>query len=115
MVRKSNLKLIFDASYPFGCSYQRQMISNLGETEVLSFPATKFFNTFEGGAILSNNDEICEIIRLVVEQAEEVRWNFYKFPLTQLVKLRGDKKIELFSDNQCCSIRLILIYHKRYV
>ena len=60
-----NLKLIFDASHAFGNSYKSQMIGNFGEAEVFSFHATKFLNTFEGGAITTNNDELAAKIRLM--------------------------------------------------
>ena len=63
IARKHNLKLMFDASHAFGCSYKGQMIGNFGEAEVFSFHATKFFNTFEGGAIVTNNDELAAKIR----------------------------------------------------
>lgn len=59
------LKLIFDAAHAFGCSHHGKMIGNFGACEVLSFHATKFFNTFEGGAVLTNNDELAEAMRLM--------------------------------------------------
>lgn len=59
------LKLIFDAAHAFGCSYKGRMIGNFGACEVLSFHATKFFNTFEGGAVLTNDDELAESMRLM--------------------------------------------------
>ncbi|MFZ5878385.1 MAG: DegT/DnrJ/EryC1/StrS family aminotransferase [Chloroflexota bacterium] len=60
-----NLALLFDAAHAFGCSHQGRMIGNFGDAEVLSFHATKFFNTFEGGAIVTNNDDLAERIRLM--------------------------------------------------
>jgi len=59
------LKLMFDSAHAFGCSYKSRMIGNFGECEVFSFHATKFFNTFEGGAIATNSDELAEKIRLM--------------------------------------------------
>lgn len=59
------LKLFFDAAHAFGCSFKRRMIGNFGEAEVLSFHATKFLNTFEGGAVLTNNDILAKKIRLM--------------------------------------------------
>ena len=41
------------------------MIGNFGDAEVFSFHATKFFNTFEGGAVATNDDELAEAIRLM--------------------------------------------------
>ncbi len=59
------LKLMFDAAHAFGCSHQGKMIGSFGEAEVFSFHATKFLNTFEGGAIVTNSDELAEKIRLM--------------------------------------------------
>lgn len=62
---KHGVKLMFDAAHAFGCSHKGKMIGNFGECEVFSFHATKFFNTFEGGAIATNNDELAEKTRLM--------------------------------------------------
>ena len=62
---KHRLKLMFDASHAFACSNKGRMIGNFGECEVFSFHATKFFNTFEGGAVVTNNDALAEKMRLM--------------------------------------------------
>jgi dTDP-4-amino-4,6-dideoxygalactose transaminase len=59
------LKLIFDAAHAFGCSYQGESIGQFGNCEVLSFHATKFFNSFEGGAVLTNDDALAETMMLM--------------------------------------------------
>lgn len=59
------LSLLFDAAHAFGCSHRGRMIGNFGRAEVLSFHATKFFNTFEGGAVVTNEDELAETMRLM--------------------------------------------------
>ena len=62
-----NLKLLFDAAHAFGCTHKGTMIGNFGDAEVFGFHATKFFNTFEGGAIATNDDELAARIRLMVD------------------------------------------------
>ena len=59
------LQLMYDAAHAFGCSHQGRMIGNFGRAEVLSFHATKFFNTFEGGAVVTNEDELADEMRLM--------------------------------------------------
>lgn len=49
---KHNLKVIFDAAHAFGTRCHCGSILNHGDLSVLSFHATKVFNTFEGGAII---------------------------------------------------------------
>jgi dTDP-4-amino-4,6-dideoxygalactose transaminase len=41
------------------------MIGGFGQAEVFSFHATKFFNTFEGGAVATNDDALAAKIRLM--------------------------------------------------
>ena len=47
-----NLKVIYDAAHAFGVNDQKGSILRYGDLSVLSFHATKVFNTFEGGAII---------------------------------------------------------------
>lgn len=63
LAQKHNLKLLFDAAHAFACTHHGQMIGGFGDAEVFSFHATKFFNTFEGGAVTTNNDELAERMR----------------------------------------------------
>jgi dTDP-4-amino-4,6-dideoxygalactose transaminase len=63
IAKKHRLKLMFDAAHAFGCTHLGKMIGGFGDVEVFSFHATKFFNTFEGGAITTNNDELADKMR----------------------------------------------------
>lgn len=63
IAKRHGLNLLFDAAHAFGCSYKGRMIGNFGDAEILSFHATKFFNSAEGGAIVTNNDEVAEQAR----------------------------------------------------
>jgi len=65
IAEQHHLKVLFDAAHAFRCSHQGTMIGNFGDAEVFSFHATKFFNTFEGGAIVTNNDDLAAKIRLM--------------------------------------------------
>ena len=47
-----NLKVIYDAAHAFGVTCHCGSVLNHGDLSVLSFHATKVFNTFEGGAIV---------------------------------------------------------------
>ena len=65
IARRRKLRLLFDAAHAFGCSHGDRMIGGFGDAEVFSFHATKFFNTFEGGAVATNDDELAARIRLM--------------------------------------------------
>jgi dTDP-4-amino-4,6-dideoxygalactose transaminase len=47
-----NLKVIYDAAHAFGVKHNGKSVLRHGDLAVLSFHATKVFNTFEGGAII---------------------------------------------------------------
>ena len=49
------LKVIYDAAHAFGVSYKNQSVLRHGDLSILSFHSTKVFNTFEGGAIVSQD------------------------------------------------------------
>ncbi|MEO7338760.1 MAG: aminotransferase class I/II-fold pyridoxal phosphate-dependent enzyme, partial [Caldimonas sp.] len=62
---RRGLKLLFDAAHAFGCSHNGQLIGGFGAAEVFSFHATKFFNSFEGGAVTTNDAALAKKIRLM--------------------------------------------------
>jgi dTDP-4-amino-4,6-dideoxygalactose transaminase len=52
-----NLKVIYDAAHAFGVQDTNGSVLRHGDLSVLSFHATKVFNTFEGGAIISPDEK----------------------------------------------------------
>ena len=65
IAERRGLKLMFDAAHAFGCSHNGRMIGNFGQAEVFSFHATKFMNSFEGGAVVTNDDDLAARMRLM--------------------------------------------------
>ena len=62
---RRGLKLLFDSAHAFGCSYKGRMIGNFGDAEVFSFHATKFINSLEGGAVVTNDADLAHQLRLM--------------------------------------------------
>jgi dTDP-4-amino-4,6-dideoxygalactose transaminase len=52
---KYGLKVIYDAAHAFGVKIDNIPVVEFGDLSVLSFHATKVFNTFEGGAIVCHD------------------------------------------------------------
>ena len=65
LARRRELKLLFDSAHAFGCSYKGRMVGNFGDAEVFSFHATKFLNSLEGGAVVTNDDSLAQKLRLM--------------------------------------------------
>lgn len=62
IAKKYKLKVIYDAAHAFGVKYKNKSILNYGDISTLSFHATKIFHTVEGGAIITNNDNLAKKI-----------------------------------------------------
>jgi dTDP-4-amino-4,6-dideoxygalactose transaminase len=65
IANRHSLRLLFDASHAFGCSHKHRAIGGFGDAEIFSFHATKFFNSFEGGAVVTNDDGLAKKARLM--------------------------------------------------
>jgi dTDP-4-amino-4,6-dideoxygalactose transaminase len=59
---KYGLKVLYDAAHTFGAKYREESLCRYGDMSILSFHATKVFNTFEGGAIICHSREMKEHI-----------------------------------------------------
>jgi len=62
IAERHKLKVIFDAAHAFDVEYNNTSVLNYGDISTLSFHATKIFHTAEGGAVVTNNDELAHKI-----------------------------------------------------
>src|SRR5690242_6197203 len=62
---RKGLKLLFDSAHAFACTYKGSSIGSFGDAEVFSFHATKFLNSMEGGAVVTNDPDLAQKIRLM--------------------------------------------------
>jgi dTDP-4-amino-4,6-dideoxy-D-glucose transaminase len=64
---RHGLQLAFDAAHALGCSYRGRRIGGFGAAEVFSFHATKVVTSFEGGAIITDDDGLAQHLRSLRE------------------------------------------------
>ena len=96
------LKLLFDSAHALGCSYQGRMIGSFGHAEVLSFHATKFINSMEGGAVITNDGALARRIRSMknfgfthYDQTDEIGING---KMTEVCAAMGLTSLEAMDD-----------------
>ena len=65
IAKRRRLKLIFDAAHAFSCTYKGRPVGSFGDAEVFSFHATKFLNSMEGGAVVTNDADLAQKLRLM--------------------------------------------------
>jgi len=58
IAKEFNLKVIYDAAHCFGVKYNGQSVFNYGHISTCSFHATKVFHTGEGGAMITNDNDL---------------------------------------------------------
>jgi dTDP-4-amino-4,6-dideoxygalactose transaminase len=64
LAHEHNLKLIFDSAHSFGAkTLSGDFLGNFGDAEVFSMHATKLFNSFEGGLVTTNDDDLAERLK----------------------------------------------------
>jgi dTDP-4-amino-4,6-dideoxygalactose transaminase len=56
LAEKYNLRVIYDAAHCFGVKLHGSSVCNYGDLSVLSFHATKVYNTIEGGAVVCHDE-----------------------------------------------------------
>lgn len=65
MGERHQLPILYDAAHAFGNTSGGTSVGQFGVVEVFSFHATKFINTFEGGAVVTDDDTIADRMRLM--------------------------------------------------
>jgi dTDP-4-amino-4,6-dideoxygalactose transaminase len=64
--KKHNLKVVYDAAHAFDVKYKDKSVLNYGDISTISFHSTKLFHTIEGGAIITNDDELAKKVRYFI-------------------------------------------------
>jgi len=58
IAKKYKLRVLYDAAHAFGVRFERRSVLTFGDISTLSFHATKLFHTGEGGAVVTEDDEL---------------------------------------------------------
>lgn len=78
LATKYNLLLFSDSSHSLGGSYNAQPIGSLADATIFSFHALKPITTAEGGALLTNDEQLAHYARLLCSHGVEKKslWNY---------------------------------------
>jgi dTDP-4-amino-4,6-dideoxygalactose transaminase len=98
-----SLKVIYDAAHAFAVTLNGKSILKYGDLSVLSFHATKVFNTFEGGAIVSQDS----VAKLKIDQLK----NFGFVDEITVVEAGINGKMSEFN----CAVGLLQLQHMAHI
>lgn len=65
IANRHGLKVIYDAAHTFGAKYKGKSLCSFGDISTLSFHATKWFHTIEGGAVIANEQTVSDRLELM--------------------------------------------------
>jgi dTDP-4-amino-4,6-dideoxygalactose transaminase len=114
IAQRHGLRLLYDAAHAFGVVHGASKIGNFGDAEAFSFHATKVFNTFEGGAVATNDGDLADRIRMLRnfgfgsnERPEALGING---KMHEISAAMGLTNLESFEDFVACNRRNYLTY-----
>lgn len=111
---RRKLELLFDAAHAFGCSHRGVRVGGFGRAEVLSFHATKFLSSFEGGAVTTNDDDLAQRVRLMTNFGfrgfDDVAYIGTNGKMTEVCAAMGLTNLEGLDDLLCINRRNFAAY-----
>lgn len=110
----NNLILVEDAAQAHGAEYKGQRAGSIGDVACFSFYATKNMTTGEGGIIATNDSELANRARLLINhgQSRKYRHEFlgYNYRMTELSAALGLvqlKKLDSFNNKRIMNAALL--------
>jgi len=77
IAKEHNLILIEDAAESLGATVNGKKVGSFGNAAILSFCANKVITTGEGGAVVTNNVETCEKLKLIRSHGRAETANYF--------------------------------------
>ncbi|PKP05675.1 MAG: aminotransferase DegT [Bacteroidetes bacterium HGW-Bacteroidetes-5] len=102
IAKKHNLKVIYDAAHAVGSTYNGKSILEYGDISATSFHATKLFNTAEGGACITTNNELYEKIQRIRffghNQSKDIVEDGFNGKMTEVHAALGVANMKYYDD-----------------
>lgn len=102
LIKEQDIKIIDDASHALGSSINGKMVGTLADVSIFSFHAIKPITTFEGGALLTNDENIAKSARLTRSHGmiKKQAWNMdmvtlgYNYRLSDVACALGSSQLK---------------------
>jgi len=75
IAKDTNSHVIYDSAHALGSTYKNEMVGSQGLAQVFSLSPTKVLTSAEGGIISTNNSELAEKLRWMVEWGHKGDYN----------------------------------------
>ncbi|KXG75452.1 DegT/DnrJ/EryC1/StrS family aminotransferase [Thermotalea metallivorans] len=102
IVEKYRLILIEDCAQAHGAKYNEKTVGNFGITAAFSFYPTKNMTTGEGGIILTNDRQVYEHLKKLINHGQQERYLHtmlgYNFRMTNIAAAIGIEQLKKLED-----------------
>ena len=117
IARTHGLQVIYDAAHVFGVTFRGRPLLEWGDISALSFHATKLFSTGEGGAIVSNSQDVKRRIDYLknfgIEDEEHVIGPGINGKMTEMQAAFGLLSLKTYRDEIAKRGKLVATYRER--
>ncbi|MBT3297542.1 DegT/DnrJ/EryC1/StrS family aminotransferase [archaeon] len=113
IAKENNLKVIEDCAQSPGALYQGRKVGTIGDCGILSFTENKNITSGEGGMLITDNEEIAHISRLVRNHGEAIiagqprsynssilGWNYRMTEVDAAIGIEQFKKLDYFNTER---------------
>jgi len=103
IAKENDLKVIYDAAHAFGVKINNKPVVEYGDISMLSFHATKVFNTIEGGALIFKDNELTYKLKAlknfgITPDEEEVKYLGKNGKMNEFEAAMGLCNLDLVND-----------------
>ena len=113
IAKKHKIKVIEDCAQTPGATYKGKLLGTIGDCGLFSFTESKNVTSGEGGMLITNNEKITDIVRLVRNHGEAVvanqprqyksiilGWGYRMTELDAAVGIEQFKKLDMFNEER---------------
>ena len=113
---RHGLKVIYDAAHSFGETYKGKAVASYGDASMVSFHATKVFNTIEGGCVAFDDDKFVQVLddlkNFGIRGPEEVRYVGGNAKMNEFQASMGICNLRHLDENVEKRLKLDALYRK---
>ncbi len=119
IAREHDLHVIEDAAEAHGAEYKGKRVGAIGNAGCFSFYANKILTTGEGGMVVTNDEKIAEMARLLRDQAFEPkrflhRYVGFNYRMTNIQAAIGVAQMEIIDESVATRRRNAALYNSLF-
>lgn len=118
IAEKHSIPVIWDSAESLGAKYKGRIVGSIAPIHVFSFFPNKNITTGEGGMITTDNDELCEKMKVLRNQGQDNRYHHivigYNYRMTEVQAAIGIEQLKKLERVVVEKQRIANVYNKEF-